>query len=116
LTSHQVAAYFCGHEHALWDEVYPLRDDPRASYRQVMSGVAGGGYTYGVGLHEARDHCHESECVLPASQVRVPVHPRNHEAIDEISFVWVEVTGTTLVVQPYVLRGDDLVALERVEP
>lgn len=111
LTDHGVDAYFCGHEHLVWDSIITVESNPDQTIRQVVSGIAGGGYTHRIGYSQHQQHCIETTCVLPASGFEIPV--ANREPVDETTFVLVETNGDELSIQPYALRDDQIVPLER---
>lgn len=97
LVKGNVLAYFCGHEHLLWDEWIELVRGGRI--RQIISGVGGAGYLRSYGP-SARRYCLADHCRLPASSTVVEVNPGTSRLTQNVTFVWAEVRHGELTVRP----------------
>jgi 3',5'-cyclic AMP phosphodiesterase CpdA len=106
LAAGNVAAYFSGHEHLVWDQELAF-DDLRL--RQIHVGTASGCYHFPLNGSTYAKHCQGDSGTLPYTGQRFALVPGTHQQKDEATIALVTVDGPSYTVTPLTLRDGQLV-------
>ena len=114
LADHDVAAYFAGHEHLIWDETVDLGRDSKRTIRQVICGTAGAVYRYGLHERLVEKQCNKNRwCVWPNNGRYFRLTRRRRRLSAPITFVVGEVRSRKLTVTPHLFKGGQILAYPR---
>jgi 3',5'-cyclic AMP phosphodiesterase CpdA len=105
----QVAAYFSGHEHLVWDQELRL---PGGTLRQIHVGTASGTYHFPLSQGTYAAHCSGDRCTWrtwPSTGAGFALAPGSHQQADAVSLCVVDIDGTDYSVRHLALRDEQLV-------
>jgi hypothetical protein len=105
LVEGQMAAYFSGHEHLVWDQVLSF---PGGSLRQVHVGTASGTYHFPLKDSVYAASCSGDTCTLPLGGISFALLPGTHQQADKVNLCVVDIDGGDYTVRHLALRGDKL--------
>lgn len=106
LAERQVAAYFSGHEHLVWDQVLTFDS---GTVRQIHVGTASGTYHYPLNQATYDATCIGDHGTIPLTQTRFALVPGTRQQADKVNICMVELDETSFVVRPMSLREGRLV-------
>jgi hypothetical protein len=107
LAEGQVAAYFSGHEHLVWDQELEV---PGGTVRQVHVGTASGTYHYPLSKSVYEAHCQKDQGTLPATGVSFGLVPGTRQQRDKVNVCVVDIYDTDFEVRHLTLRDGRLQA------
>lgn len=106
LAQGQVAAYFSGHEHLVWEQELAFVD---GTVRQVHVGTASGTYHYPLNQSVCVAACQGDHGTIPLTGTRFALRPGTRLQADKVNVCVVDVDGTDFSVRHLSLREDRLV-------
>ena len=106
LAQGQVAAYFSGHEHLVWEQELAFAD---GTVRQVHVGTASGTYHYPLNQSVCLTACQGDHGTIPLTGTRFALRPGTRLQADKVNVCVVDVDGTDFSVRHLSLREDRLV-------
>ncbi len=107
LAEGQVAAYFSGHEHLVWDQELHFT---AGTVRQVHVGTASGTYHYPLNQGTYAAHCRGNHGTIPLTGTRFALVPGSHQQADKVNICLVDIDGTAFTVRHLTLRNGQLAA------
>jgi 3',5'-cyclic AMP phosphodiesterase CpdA len=105
LAQGQVAAYFSGHEHLVWDQAL---DFPHGTLRQVHVGTGSGTYHFPLSPSTYAACCSGDQGTIPLTGTRFALLPGTHQQADTVTLCMVDIDGVKYSVRPLSLRGEKL--------
>jgi 3',5'-cyclic AMP phosphodiesterase CpdA len=105
LAQGQVAAYFSGHEHLVWEQELQFSG---GTVRQVHVGTASGTYHYPLNQSTCAASCQGDHGTIPLTGTRFALRPGTHLQADKVNVCVVDIDGTDFTVRHLSLRAEQL--------
>lgn len=106
LAQEQVAAYFSGHEHLVWDQELTFAS---GRVRQVHVGTASGTYHYPLNQSTYAATCSGDHGTIPLTGTRFALIPGTRQQADKVNICVVDLDGADFAVRHLTLREGQLV-------